>query len=114
MIVNDGANDIASGYIYANYTLVKVGSGSSPTSASDTDLDSYVYHKTVTPSVISNSNQMLWKVSFTGTELGNEGVSELGIFHKTTDKLLSRVTFTNTGVLASADTLTFTIRMVVG
>ena len=112
MIVNEGASDIAAGYIAANYTKVKVGSGSDITSAGQTDLDSYVFHKTVTPSVLNN--YMLWNVSFTGTELGNEGVAELGIFHKTTDKLLSRVTFTNTGVLASADTLTFTIRMEVG
>jgi len=114
MIVNEGGYDIANVYIAANYTKVKVGSGSDITSAGQTDLESYVFHKTVTPTVLDNTNHMLWNVSFTGAELGNEGVSELGIFHKTTDKLLSRVTFTNTGVLASADTLTFTIRMVVG
>ena len=109
MIVDEGANDIATAYVAANYTKVKVGSGGSPTSASATNLDSYVHVKTVTPSVIGTN--ILWNVSFTGTELGNEGVAELGIFHNTTDKLLSRVTFTNTGVLASTDTLTFTIRM---
>jgi hypothetical protein len=109
MIVDNGANDIATQYIAVNYTKVKVGSGGDPTNATQPALDSYVAEKVITPSVIGTS--ILWNVEFSGSDLGNEGVSELGIFHATTDTLLSRVAFTNTGVLASADTLTFTVRM---
>jgi len=62
----------------------------------------------VTPSRIGS--QLVWNASFTGADIGTQGVSELGIFNSA-DTLLSRVTFTNTGVVPSADTVTFTIRL---
>jgi hypothetical protein len=109
MIVNDGKDDIAASYVAANYTTVKIGNGGDDTAASQTELDSFVASKTVTPSVIGS--QLVWTASFTGAEVGTQGVSELGIFKTSGDKLLSRVTFVNTGVVASADTVTFTIRL---
>ena len=42
-------------------------------------------------------------------DAGTEDI--LGIFKTSWDKLLSRVTFTNTGVVASSDTVTFTVRL---
>jgi len=106
----NGLLDVAD-YIVAQYTKVKIGTGGSPTSFSDATLDSFVAQKTVVPSVNRANGTMSWVVEFTGSEIGNEGVAELGIFKASDDTLLSRVTFTNTGVLASADTLTFTIEM---
>jgi hypothetical protein len=111
MIVNDGKNDIAANYVAGNYTVVKIGNGGDDTAASQTDLDAFITgsNKTVTPSILGS--QLIWTVSYTGTEIGNQGVSELGIFHATSDKLLSRMTFTNTGIVAASDTLTFTVRL---
>tara|TARA_Y100001937_G_C7077072_1_gene311120 strand:- start:141 stop:485 length:345 start_codon:yes stop_codon:yes gene_type:complete len=109
MITDAGIDDIGKTFIAANYTKIKVGSGGDAPSSADIELDAFVAEKTVTPSVIGNI--LTWDISFTGTELGSEGISELGIFNTSGDKMLSRVTFSNTGVLASTDTLTFTIRM---
>tara|TARA_R100000030_G_scaffold89707_2_gene74090 strand:+ start:7688 stop:8041 length:354 start_codon:yes stop_codon:yes gene_type:complete len=114
MIPVNGLLDVAD-YIVAQYTKVKVGTGGSPTSFSDSELDSFVAEKTVVPSVNRASGTISWVAEFSGSDIGNEGVAELGIFKASNDAsndtLLSRVTFTNTGVLASADTLTFTIEM---
>ena len=108
MIVDTGKDDIAA-KIASAYTTVKVGNGGDATAASQDALDSIVSTKTsITPSRIGS--HLVWSVDFLGSELGNEGVSELGIFDGS-DTLLSRVTFTNTGVVASADTVTFTIRV---
>ena len=111
MIVNEGMDDIAVNYIKANYTKVKIGNGGDDTAASQTDLDSVVTSKTVTPSVLGS--ELVWTAAFTGSDIGTQGVSELGVFHASSDKLLSRVTFSNTGVVASSDTVTFTLRVVV-
>ena len=112
MIVNGGMDDVAVNYIASKYTTVKIGNGGDDTAASQSELDSFVASKTVTPSVIGS--QLVWTASFTGAEVGTQGVSELGIFKTSGDKLLSRVTFVNTGVVASTDTVTFTIRLEVG
>ena len=121
MIVNIGKEEIAVSYIAVNYRKIKVGNGGDDTAASQTKLDSIItiiandntdgneLVKTVIPSVIGS--ELVWTVSFTGTELGTQGVAELGIFHSTSDKLLSRVTFANTGIVPSTDTVTFTVRL---
>ena len=110
MIPVNGLVDVAE-YIVAQYTKVKIGTGGTPTAFSQLELDSYVAEKTVVPSINPDSGTISWVAEFTGSDIGNEGVAELGIFKASDDTLLSRVTFTNTGVLASADTLTFTIEM---
>tara|TARA_B100000287_G_C20620420_1_gene775747 strand:+ start:1142 stop:1480 length:339 start_codon:yes stop_codon:yes gene_type:complete len=109
MIVDAGTEDIALSYIAAQYTTIKIGNGGDDTAASQTELDAFVASKVVTPSVIGS--QLVWTAEFTGAQIGTQGVSELGIFKTSGDKLLSRVTFTNTGVVASSDTVTFTVRL---
>lgn len=116
MIVNDGKQEIALTHIAAKYKQIKIGNGSDDTAASQTKLDAEIpgVSKVVTPSVMGN--QLIWTVSFSGTEIGTQGVSELGVFHisdgsAAADKLLCRVTFTNTGVVPTTDTVTFTIRL---
>tara|TARA_R110002020_G_scaffold47838_5_gene136692 strand:+ start:14530 stop:14883 length:354 start_codon:yes stop_codon:yes gene_type:complete len=114
MIVKDGKAKIAQD-IVSSFTKIKIGNGGDATAESQHSLDSVITDnsgaevtKTITPSVIGS--QLVWTVSFLGSEIGTQGVSELGIFNSA-DTLLSRVTFTNTGVVPSADTVTFTIRL---
>ncbi len=107
MIVDSGKEALAS-TVASTFTKVRIGNGGDDTAASQTALDAFVAEKTVTPSRIGS--QLVWNASFTGADIGTQGVSELGIFNSA-DTLLSRVTFTNTGVVPSADTVTFTIRL---
>jgi|TARA_Y100001963_G_scaffold71715_1_gene99719 PPE-repeat protein len=107
MIVDSGKEALAS-TMASTFTKVRIGNGGDDTASSQTALDAFVAEKTVTPSRIGS--QLVWTASFTGAEIGTQGVSEIGIFN-TADTLLSRVTFTNTGVVPSADTVTFTIRL---
>ena len=114
MIVNAAKNEIALNHIKDTYKYIRIGNGGDDTAASQTALDAEsdgsTLVKTVTPSVIGN--QLVWTVSFTGTEIGTQGASELGIFSASSGgTLLSRATFTNTGVVPSTDTVTFTIRV---
>ena len=107
MIVDNG-KEILAEHIRTTFTKVKIGNGGYDTAASQTALDSYVAETTAAPSRMGS--QLVWTASFTGTDIGTQGVSELGIFNSS-DTLLSRVTFTNTGVVPSTDTVTFTIRL---
>ena len=108
MIVDKGKEKLAE-HLQNTYTRVKIGNGGDDTAGSQTQLDSVVATKnSITPSRIGS--QLVWTAAFTGADLGTQGVSELGIFDSS-NTLLSRVTFTNTGVVASADTVTFTIRV---
>jgi len=107
MIVDSGKEALAS-TMASTFTKVRIGNGGDDTAASQTALDAFVAEKDVTPSRIGS--QLVWTASFTGADIGTQGVSELGIFNSA-DTLLSRVTFTNTGVVPSADTVTFTIRL---
>ena len=109
-IVNDGKKDIATNYIKTNYTTIKVGNGGDDTASSQTDLDSVLFTKTgQTPNIVANS--LNWSIDITGANLGTQGISELGIFHKDNDTLLSRTSFSNTGVVPSGDTITFKIKL---
>ena len=117
MIVDSGKNDLALSYIKDNYQKIKVGVGSDATTAGTVDLDSPIVQSdgtvltktSIIPSV--QNSRLAWTVTFTGAELGTQGVSELGIFKNSGDTLLSRVTFANTGVVSSSDTVTFTIEL---
>ena len=117
MIVNAAKHEIALNHIKDTYKYIRIGNGGDDTAASQTALDAEIPQsdgstlvKTVTPSVIGN--QLVWTVSFTGTEIGTQGASELGIFSASSGgTLLRRATFTNTGVVPSTDTVTFTIRV---
>ena len=107
MIVDSGKEALAS-TVASTFTKVRIGNGGDDTAASQTALDAFVAEKTVTPSRIGS--QLVWTASFTGADIGTQGVSELGIFNSA-NTLLNRVTFTNTGVVPSTDTVTFTIRL---
>lgn len=111
MIVNAGKEEIAATHIVANYRTVKIGDGSDSTSPSQINLDHVVYtHATeVTPSRVGAT--LIWNVDFLGSQIPTSGVTELGVFHKTTEEMLTRVTFTSTGVVAASDTVSFTIRV---
>ena len=121
-ITNTGANEIAD-HIAATYRVVAIGNGGDTTSLQSTGLNSFVRMKTgIIPNVAGSS--LIYNVSFTGAEIPSSGVSELGIFKSGTGEssgttppngiLLSRVTFTNTGVVGSSDTVSFQVRLEVG
>ena len=108
MIVDKGKEKLAE-HLQNTYTRVKIGNGGDDTAGSQPQLDSVVATKnSITPSRIGS--QLVWSISFLGSEIGTQGVSELGIF-ATDDTLLTRLTFTNTGVVPSGDTVTFTVRI---
>ena len=110
MITNDGKADIATSYILAKYTTIKIGDGADSTSASQTKLDHLVTTKLgQSPTVVGST--IIWNVDFLGSEIPSSGISEIGIFHVSSDKLLTRITFTSTGGVAASDTVTFTIRI---
>ena len=121
-IVNTGANEIAD-HVAASYRVVAIGNGGDTTSVQSTGLNSFVRMKTgIIPNVAGSS--LIYNVSFTGAEIPSSGVSELGIVKTGTSEsngttppngiLLSRVTFTNTGVVGSSDTVSFQVRIEVG
>ena len=120
-IVNTGANEIAD-HVAASYRVVAIGNGGETTSLHSTGLNSFVRIKSgVIPDVVGTS--LIYNVSFTGAEIPSSGVSELGIFKTGSNTtgttppdgiLLSRVTFTNTGVVGSSDTVSFQVRIEVG
>ena len=121
-VVNTGANEIAD-HIAATYRVVAVGNGGDTTSLQSTGLNSFVRMKIgVIPDVVGSS--LIYNVSFTGAEIPSSGISELGIFKTGTSEssgttppngiLLSRVTFTNSGVVGSSDTVSFQVRLEVG
>jgi hypothetical protein len=118
MIVNAGKEEIMANYIMSKYTVIKIGDGSDSTSPSQLNLDHAVYtHSTnVTPSRVGAT--LIWNVDFLGSQIPTSGVTELGVFHNNgnttvTDSgaMLTRVTFTSTGVVAASDTVSFTIRV---
>lgn len=111
MITNEGKKDIATAYIKEQYRVIKIGEGSSATSSAQTDLDNYVATASteVTPDVVGST--LIWNVDFLGSQVPSAGITELGVFHKTSDKLLTRVTFTSTGAVAASDTVSFRIKL---
>lgn len=117
MIVDSGKNDISVQYIKANYQKIKVGVGSDDTTAGAVDLDSPIVQSNGTVLVKTSQvpepdgSRLKWSVSFTGAELGTQGVSEIGIFKNTGDVMLCRATFKNTGIVSSTDVVTFYISL---
>ena len=111
MIVNAGKEDIIANYIQEKYRVIKIGDGSDRTAPSQSNLDHVVFtHATdVTPTRVGST--LIWNVDFLGSQIPTSGVSELGVFHITTGEMLTRVTFTSTGVVAASDTVSFTIRV---
>jgi len=115
-VVNEGATAIAN-LIKDAYQVIAIGDGRDSTSPSQTGLNNFVFQKTgQVPTVVGS--MLVYTVDFTGSEIPPSGASELGIFANGTTNgngtLLSRVTFTNTGVVASGDTVSFIINVEVG
>lgn len=120
-IVNSGANAIAD-QIAIDYRVIAIGNGGDTTSPQSTGLNSF-FRKKINQAPTVTGTSLLYNVTFTGAEMPASGVSELGIFKNGSNTvltdppdgtLLSRVTFTNTGVVAANDTVTFQIRIEVG
>ena len=117
MIVDSGKDDITVQYIKANYQKIKVGVGSDDTTSGSIDLDSPIVSANGTVLVKTgvdpdaDGSRLTWNVSFTGTELGTQGVSEIGIFKNSTDIMLCRAIFKNTGIISSSDTVAFAIQL---
>tara|TARA_R100000656_G_scaffold68652_1_gene51717 strand:- start:691 stop:1041 length:351 start_codon:yes stop_codon:yes gene_type:complete len=94
------------------FEYMDIGDGGDDTSTSQTTLDSSVLaaRKLVAPTLVGNT--LIYEVSFTGTELASNVVSEIGIFDASTGgNMLSRVKFNTIGPLASNETISFTLRL---
>ena len=102
--------------------MIAIGDGRDTTSASQTGMNHFIAKKTgQTPTRVGST--LVYNVDFTGSQIPASGVSEIGIFENGSDTntanppdgdLLSRVTFTNTGVVGSSDTVSFQVRIEVG
>ena len=94
------------------FTYIDVGDGRDSSSASQTALDNSVLsqRKSATPTLVSNI--LIYSVDFTGSELGSNKISELGIFNaQTGGDMLSRVTFNSIGPIGADETISFNFRM---
>jgi len=94
------------------FTYIDVGDGMDSSSASQTTLDHSVLleRKPATPEIVGNI--LIYSVDFTGSQLGSNKISELGIFNALTGgDMLSRVTFNSIGPLAADETISFTFRL---
>lgn len=109
MIVNQGKQEMAE-LIKGTFTKIKIGDGADDTNMSQTSLD-HLVAVTKTATVQRVGNTLIYTVTFTGSELSTDKVSELGIFHKDTDKLLTRVNFNGIGPLSASESLSFTFRL---
>tara|TARA_R100000231_G_scaffold132355_1_gene104815 strand:- start:8 stop:364 length:357 start_codon:yes stop_codon:yes gene_type:complete len=115
MIINAGRvalGKMIKGESVNAFTFIDVGDGEDSSSSSQTMLDHSVLtvRKTVTPDIIGSI--LVYTVDFTGSELGSNKISELGIFNASTGgDMLSRVTFKSIGPLAADETISFTFRL---
>ena len=114
MIINAGRvalGKMIKGESVNAFTFIDVGDGEDSSSSSQTMLDHSVLstRKTVTPDIIGSI--LVYTVDFTGSELGSNKISELGIFNASTGGMLSRVTFKSIGPLAADETISFTFRL---
>ncbi len=94
------------------FKYMDIGDGSDDTSVSQTTLDHSVIatRKLVTPTKVGNV--LIYEVSFTGSELASNTVSELGLFDAATGgNMLSRINFNSIGPLAANETISFTLRL---
>ena len=94
------------------FKWIDIGDGGDDTSVSQTTLDHSVLtaRKAVTPTKVGKV--LIYEVSFTGSELASNIVSEIGIFDNETEgNMLSRVNFNTIGPLAANETISFTLRL---
>jgi len=115
MIINAGRialGKMIKGESVNAFTYIDAGDGSDSSSISQTTLDHSVLstRKPATPELVGNI--LIYSVDFTGSELGSNTISELGIFNASTGgDMLSRVTFNSIGPLAADETISFTFRL---
>jgi hypothetical protein len=115
MIINAGRialGKMIKGESVNAFTYIDAGDGSDSSSISQTTLDHSVLstRKSATPELVGNI--LIYSVDFTGSELGSNTISELGIFNASTGgDMLSRVTFNSIGPLAADETISFTFRL---
>tara|TARA_B100001250_G_scaffold386598_1_gene383263 strand:+ start:305 stop:655 length:351 start_codon:yes stop_codon:yes gene_type:complete len=96
----------------SGFKYMDIGDGSDDTSVSQTTLDHSVLssRKTITPTKVGKV--LIYEVTFTGSELESNTVSELGVFDAATGgNMLSRITFKSIGPLAANETISFTLRL---
>ena len=94
------------------FKYIDIGDGSDDTSVSQTTLDHSVLsaRKLVTPTKVGNV--LIYEVTFSGSELASNTVSELGLFDAATGgNMLSRINFNSIGPLAANETISFTLRL---
>ena len=127
MIVEDGKKALAR-MIAIIFDEIQLGNGSDDTSARQKKLDNAITGKKTASSVTVLNNQVIYEVTFSGSDINGTNVSELGLFsnlnavpstgdilsnyrEQMNDKLLSRVNFNSVGPIASNDSVTFTFVM---
>ena len=109
MIVNAGKVKLAN-IMIGNFNKIDIGDGGDDTSTSQTSLDHSVLtsKKDCTPTLVGNT--VIYEVTFTGSELNSNVISEIGVFNSD-GVMLSRVNFNSIGPLASNETVSFTLRL---
>ena len=93
------------------FTHIRVGNGGDNTSASQTTLDNQVgAAKTATPTLVGNT--LVYDVTFLGSDISSNTISEIGIFDAATGgNMLSRIVFDDIGPLSASESITFTLRI---
>ena len=112
MITDAGKNKTAD-LLASEFTFIAVGDGGDDTATSQNTLDNEIIRKSAdSNSVVGNT--IVYTVSFTGSELLSNVISEMGVFTASTGgDMLSRVNFKSIGPLAANETLSFTFRVVI-
>ena len=127
MIVEDGKKALAR-MIGDVFTEMQIGNGSDDTSARQKKLDNAITDRKAVSSVTVLNNQVIYEITFSGSDINGTNISELGLFSPINkvpasgdilsanrqfinDKLLSRVNFNSIGPIASSDSVTFTLVM---
>ena len=113
MIVDIGKKRIGD-LLIPDFKYIGVGDGGDDTSTAQTTLDSEISNTRKQATVARQGNTLVYDVTFAGSDLSSNVISELGIFNASTNgTLLTRVNFKAIGPLASSDSVAFTFRLVV-
>ena len=108
MITDAGKNKSAD-LLMTNFTHIAVGDGGDDTATSQTTL---VRKAADSKQVVGNT--IVYTISFTGSELLSNVISEMGVFNDSSaGDMLSRVNFKSIGPLSSNETVSFTFRVVI-
>lgn len=127
MIVENGKIAIAR-MISNTFTEMQVGDGSDDTSIRQQQLDHAITIRKQVSNVTVIGSQIIYEVTFSGSEINGTNISEMGIFSNASkindtgdisyhdkalinNKLLSRINFNSIGPIAASDTVTLTFVM---